>query len=59
VTDADHHALRALLAQHALHRNDRSAHVRVHRQLAAFLARRGRPLGALTHLALSVVARFA
>jgi hypothetical protein len=57
VIETDHRALAVLRAQHALHRNDRSAHVRIHRQIAAFLARRGRLLGALGHLALSVVAR--
>jgi hypothetical protein len=59
VVDADRHALTELRTRHAVHRHDRSAHVRIHREIAAFLARRGRLLGALGHLALAAVARFA
>jgi len=58
VTDADRHSLTELRTRHVVHRHDRNAHVRIHREIAAFLARRGRLLGALGHLALSVVARF-
>ena len=58
VTDADRQILAALRAQHVQHRNDRSAHVRIHREIAGFLLRRGRVFGALGHLALTVVARF-
>jgi hypothetical protein len=59
VTESDLQMLAALRSAHALHHDDRRAHARVHREIAAFFARRGRPFAALKQLLLMVFARFA